>query len=181
MCKRIGKLVLAKLLCSLVFPDKVHNHVMALDNPQSQVHAIWLATFAVSHQCARHRAWGRKADVLAILLCTLWSTDCVWEGIVCKRVQRGFTSYMIHHTVISQQWAQQQCAWERKVGLLAILLRTLWCKDDTWEWTMCKGLESGYTSYRIDHIVVSQQYVQHHAWGWYMPINKMQEGGTWVY
>ena len=44
MCKRIGKLVLAKLLCSLVFPDKVHNYVMALDNPQSQVHAIWLAT-----------------------------------------------------------------------------------------------------------------------------------------
>ena len=43
MCKRIGKLILAKLLCPLVFPDKVHNYVMALDNPQSQVHAIWLA------------------------------------------------------------------------------------------------------------------------------------------
>ena len=99
MCKRIGKLVLAKLLCSLVFPDKVHNHVMALDNPQSQVHAIWLATLWV-YTNVHDTVHEDVKPMYSLSYCAHWWAQIVYE----------------------KEWCARGC----KVGLLATWFTTLW-------------------------------------------------------
>ena len=128
-CKRIGKLVLAKLLCSLVFPDKVHNHVMALNNPQSQVHAIWLAT--------------------------LWFHTNVHDT-VHEDVKPMYSLSYCAHCGAQIVYKNEQCARGCKVGLLATWFTTLWFHNNEHNNSVHENI-GRFTRYTIEDIVVQRR------------------------